>query len=131
MNLLIDTNAFLWYADGDPQLTSKAAQLITDPSNELFLSLASIWEIAIKSGIKKLKLPKNYSIYMADAIAALDLTVLPLSLDDCIAYERLPFPSKSHRDPFDRMIITQAVGNQLAVVGSDADFDAYGITRHW
>ncbi len=59
------------------------------------------------------------------------VTVLPITIDDCVEYEALPFPDPQHRDPFDRMIIAQALRNRLAVVGADAAFDSYGVMRLW
>jgi PIN domain nuclease of toxin-antitoxin system len=70
--------------------------------------MATVWEIAIKSGIGKLTLSGSYSSFMAQAIAGYGLVVLPITVDDCVKYEGLPFPLKDHRDPFDRIIITQA-----------------------
>lgn len=71
------------------------------------------------------------SIYIADTIATYRLAVLPITFDDCVAYETLPFPLARHRDPFDRMLVTQALRVNLDVVGADAGFGAYGATRHW
>jgi PIN domain nuclease of toxin-antitoxin system len=97
----------------------------------LFLSMATVWEIAIKAGLKKLTLSVSYAAFITRAITGYGLTVLPMTFDDCAAYEQLPFPDKQHRDPFDRMIVIHAVRNGLSVVGVDAAFDPYGITRLW
>ena len=131
MKVLLDTHTFLWHADSNPRLSATATALLVDPTNELFLSMASIWEIAIKVGLKKLILSSSYVPFMTKAITAYSLTVLPITFEDCADYESLPFPLPKHRDPFDRLIITHAKRNGLSIIGSDADFDAYGIVRLW
>ncbi len=131
MNLLLDTHAFLWHADGSPQMSATATALITNPANELFLSMASVWEIAIKVGMKKLTISAPYITFMTRAITGYGVSVLPVTFDDCAAYEQLSFPDPNHRDPFDRMIVTHALRGGLAIVGVDVAFDFYGITRLW
>ena len=131
MNLLLDTHTLLWHARGDPQLSNTAATLLADPANDLFLSMASAWELAIKVGLKKLNLAGPYSVFITNAINGLGLTVFPITTDDCAAYERLPFPDPQHRDPFDRMIVVHAQRNGLSVVGVDTSFDPYGVPRLW
>lgn len=92
MKLLLDTHTFLWHSDGSPQMSAKATVLLVDPGNELFLSMATAWEIAIKAGLKKLTLSDSYDAFMSRAIAGYGLTVLPITLDDCGEDEKLPFP---------------------------------------
>jgi PIN domain nuclease of toxin-antitoxin system len=131
VKLLLDTHAFLWHADGSPQLSAHAAALLADPANDLFLSMATLWEIAIKVGLKKLTLSCSYTEYMTKAIPGYGITVLPITLEDCAVYSSLPFPLDEHRDPFDRLIITHAQRNAASVIGADLNFDDYGITRLW
>jgi PIN domain nuclease of toxin-antitoxin system len=131
VKLLLDTHTFLWHADGDPHMSAAATALLVDPANELFLSMASVWEIAIKTGLKKLTLSAPFLTFMTKAITGYGITLVPMTLDDCAAYEQLPFPDPQHRDPFDRMIVIHAVRNSLSVVGVDPALDAYGITRLW
>lgn len=131
MNLLLDTHTLLWHANGDPQMSANATALLVDPANDLFLSMATVWEIAIKVGLQKLALSSPYVAFITRAIAGYGLTVLPISVADCAAYEQLPFPDPKHRDPFDRMLVVHAVRNGLVVVGLDMAFDSYGITRLW
>ena len=130
MKLLLDTHSLLWHANGDPQMSATATSLLVDPTNELYLSMASVWEIAVKVGLKKLMLSAPFVTFMTRAITGYGLTVL-VYVDDCAAYERLPFPEKQHRDPFDRMIIVHAQRDGLSVVGLDMAFDSYGVTRLW
>lgn len=131
MKLLLDTHTFLWHVDGNPQVSAAATALLVDPENELFLSAASAWEIAIKLGLGKLSLSRSYLQFMTESIGGYGLTVLPITVDDCAEYARLPFPSMGHRDPFDRLIITHAKRHDLRIVGADTNFDAYGIARLW
>jgi PIN domain nuclease of toxin-antitoxin system len=131
VKLLLETHTFLWHADGDPQMSAAATALLVDPANELFLSMASVWEIAIKTGPKKLSLSAPFVTFMQKAITGYGITLVPMTLDDCAAYEQLPFPDQKHRDPFDRMIVVHALRNGLSVVGIDSALDAYGITRLW
>ena len=131
MKLLLDTHTFLWHADGNPHMSATATALVVDPANELYQSMATVWEIAIKVGLKKLTLSSSYGPFMIKAITGYGLTVLPITFEDCAEYETLPFPLPQHRDPFDRLIITHAKRNGLAIVGTDVNFDPYGVTRFW
>jgi PIN domain nuclease of toxin-antitoxin system len=129
--LLLDTHTFLWHLDGSPRLSSSAIALLTNPANELLLSVVSVWEIAIKVNIGKLTLSAAFPVYVAVAIKGYRLTVLPLNQSDCDLYSTLPFPLHTHRVPFDRMLNTQALRQNLTVLGVDTNFDAYGVTRLW
>ena len=131
MNLLLDTHAFLWHVEGNLQMSPAASKVIGDPENELFLSTASVWEIAIKAGIGKLTLAAPFETFLSKAIHGYGIKVLPVTLDDCTTYEQLPFPDKQHRDPFDRMIIVHARKNGLPFIGNDVSFDSYAVTRIW
>jgi PIN domain nuclease of toxin-antitoxin system len=117
--------------EASPSLSGTAAALIADPANRLHLSMASVWEIAIKVGLKKMGLSVPFAIFLATAVNGYGLIVVPITTDDCIHYEALAFPDPKHRDPFDRMIVTHALREKLSVVGNDAAFDSYGITRLW
>ena len=131
MNLLLDSHTLLWLMEGNPSLSATASTLILDPANRLHLSMASVWEIGIKSGLKKMGLSVPYAKFLSTAVNGYGLTVLPITTDDCVRYEALPFPDKKHRDPFDRMIITHALRDGLPIVGVDALFDSYAVTRLW
>lgn len=131
MKLLLDTHTFLWYADGDPRLSFSAAEQLVDPTNELFLSTASVWEIAIKVGLEKLTLSSPYLTFMKKAISGYGLKVLPVTLEDCSAYEQLEFPNPKHRDPFDRMIITHAQRHGMTILSVDSAFESYDVPVFW
>ena len=128
MRLLIDTHAFLWFLLDDPQLSVKAAALIGDPNNEIVVSPASYWEIAIKISVGKYSLPEPYEVFMEREIAANDFGILHIEPRHAACVSTMPF---HHRDPFDRLIVAQAKVEQIGVISGDAAFDAYGITRFW
>lgn len=117
--------------EGHPNLSQRAVEAITDPSNQLYLSISSVWEIGIKSGLGKLGLAVPFSTFLDTAINGYGLIVLPITLEDCVRYQQLPFADKLHRDPFDRMIIIHALREGLTIVGADAAFDTYGLARLW
>lgn len=128
MRLLIDSHALIWYVDQHQQLSSTSHAAISDPSNELLLSAGSIWEIAIKIGIGKLVLTQPYSLWMSRALTDLGVTVLPITVEYADVQASLP---KHHSDPFDRLMVAQAIVEKIPIVSADAMMDAYGITRVW
>ena len=128
MRILIDTHALIWYVDQDHLLSQPARDAITDPDNDLLLSSGSIWEIAIKAGLKKLTLSMAYRDWIQRAIDDLGLSLLPITVDYADAQTLLP---NHHKDPFDRLIVAQARVERVPLVSADTAFDAYGITRLW
>ncbi len=128
MQLLLDTHTFLWYVTGDKRTSPEARNLITDADNGVFVSIASLWEIAIKFSIGKLTLTKPFSDLIPRQLDDNSIGVLDISLDDLALVAALPF---HHRDPFDRLIIAQAMGRSLPIVGRDRKFDAYDVTMIW
>ena len=131
MSLLLDSHTLLWLMQSNPRLSEEAVSLIADSSNLLYLSMASVWEIGIKSGLRKIGLSVPYATFLDTAINGYGLKILPITVDDCVRYEALPFPDREHRDPFDRMIIIHALRNGLSIVGIDTAFDSYGVNRLW
>lgn len=127
MNVLIDTHTFLWFVNDDPRLSETAAALL-EADTTVLLSVASVWEIAIKAGIGKLSLPKPFADFILEQLALNDITLLPIRVIDCERVISLPF---HHRDPFDRMIIAQALVDYIPIVSVDAAFDAYDVRRLW
>jgi PIN domain nuclease of toxin-antitoxin system len=128
MMLLLDTHAFLWFCQDDPSLSLSAKAIIEDPGNRKLLSIASCWEIAIKAGLGKLKLGEPSETYLANALSRTGFEILPISLAHAAGVEFLPM---HHRDPFDRLLIAQALAEGFEVVSIDAAYDQYGVTRHW
>ncbi len=128
MKLLLDTHAFLWFVWKDARLSSAARMLIVDPNNDLWLSAASCWEIAVKMSVGKLTLADPYDVFMRREITANRLRILPIELAHAAATAALPL---HHRDPFDRMLVAQSVAERAPLVSADAVFDRYGVTRLW
>ena len=128
MRLLLDTHAFLWYILDDPQLSATADALISDPTNEIEVSPASYWEIAIKIRLKKYSLPEPYEVFFDREIASNDFRILHIQVKHTAPLTTMPF---HHRDPFDRLIVAQALVEQIAIVSNDTFFDAYGVKRFW
>jgi len=128
MNLLIDTQAILWFLRGDSALSTRAKTLIEDASNRKFVSIASCWEIAIKAGLGKLRLAEPVHDLLSRELVRNNFELLPISLEHATAVETLPL---HHRDPFDRLLVAQSLGEGLPMVSSDAAMDEYGVQRLW
>ena len=128
MRLLVDSHSLIWAVDDPSRLSPAAITALQDPANELLVSAATVWEIAIKVGLGKLTLSMGYQDWMNKAIADLNLAILPVTVAYAAAQAGLPW---HHRDPFDRLLIAQALLDSLSVVSADAQFDAYGLTRIW
>lgn len=125
MRLLLDTHAFLWYITSDPKLPRHAYDAIRDKSNEVYLSVVSVWETFVKHQIGKLPLPVPADEYINDRRAAHRIQSLALDLS---AVSRLVALPLHHRDPFDRMLICQALQHELTIVTSDDQFRLYPVT---
>ncbi len=128
MNLLLDTHAILWFFWDDPQLSDAAKGAITDPGNRKLVSAVSYWEIAIKVSLKKLDLGEPYRSFMPREIARNCFDMLPVSLDHAAVVSDMAF---HHRDPFDRLLIAQAIWEKVPIISADTAFDAYSVTRIW
>jgi len=128
VRVLLDTHTFLWFVLGDSKLSSTARQQIEDQQNDKLLSPASYWEIAIKISLGKYTLPQPYEQFMQKAISDNGFIILPVEVKHTAALTNLPF---HHRDPFDRLIIAQAMVEQTRVISDDLAFDAYRVTRIW
>ena len=127
MRLLVDTHAFLWFLAGDRRLSAAARRAIEEADGEWWLSAASVWELSIKSSLGRLTLPAPADEYIADKVRQ-GLHVLSVDWPHAAAVERLPF---HHRDPFDRLIVAQALSDRLAIVTNDAVFGGYGVHVVW
>jgi PIN domain nuclease of toxin-antitoxin system len=128
MTLLLDTHAFLWWVDDAQGLSPRARRAIGKAGNECLVSLASIWEIALKSSLKKLRLGAPIERFVPEQMAANGFGMLGIEFDDVTLVESMPF---HHRDPFDRLLVAQALRNALVVVSRDRSFDRYGVERLW
>ena len=128
MRLLLDTHAFLWFFIGDASLSATARALIEDESNEKFFSVASLWEIAIKVSIGKLTLSAPFDEIFPDQLTNNGIDLLGITPSHVSPLTTLPF---HHRDPFDRLLIAQAMIDQMQIVSIDRAFDDYLVTRLW
>jgi PIN domain nuclease of toxin-antitoxin system len=128
MKLLLDTCTFLWIVTGSSQLSRRASQLFSDPSNEVFLSAASAWEIAIKHSMGRLPLPAPVSTYVVRLRERHGIAALPVGEEEALYLPRLP---KLHRDPFDRVLICQAIVNGFALLTPDPLVTQYPIRTIW
>ncbi|OLE51457.1 MAG: twitching motility protein PilT [Acidobacteria bacterium 13_1_20CM_3_53_8] len=128
MKLLLDTHTFIWFIMGSPNLSANARALIEDVANEKFLSVASLWEIAIKLSIGKLTLSVPFDVLIPQQLSLNGFELLNIEIDHAAIVATLPF---HHRDPFDRLLIAQAMFEKMPIVSIDTVFDAYPVTRLW
>ena len=128
MRLLLDTHAFLWFITDDQQLSAIAEGLISDADNEILISPASYWEIAIKVRLGKYPLSTPYETMITRGIDGNGFKVLPIEPRHTAVLTAMPF---HHRDPFDRLIVAQAEVERVPIVSVDAVLDAYGVQRLW
>ena len=128
MKLLLDTHTFLWFIDGNPQLSQVAHSLIEDLANQSVISVASLWEMAIKVSLGKLTLDEPFETLIPQQLHLNSFGLLDITLPHISYITSLPF---HHRDPFDRLLIAQATVEQIPIVSGDVAFDAYSVTRLW
>ena len=128
MRFLLDTHAFLWWFEGSGRLPLRARNAISDATNDKLVSAASAWEITTKYRLGKLPEASELAPNVVDAIAGEDFEELPVSVEDGARAGALP---ELHRDPFDRMLIAQAILHDLVLVSGDSMFDRYGVQRLW
>ncbi len=127
MKLLLDTHTFLWFIDDSPLLSAKGKTLL-EADNELLLSIGSLWEIAIKLCLGKLTVAMPTEVLMTQQLTSNDLDVLSITAPHLVTVSTLPL---HHRDLFDRLIIAQAMVEQIPIVSADPAFDTYPIQRLW
>ena len=128
MRALLDTYAFLWFIAGDSRLSMRARQVIEDTETSILLSIASAWEIAIKVSTGKLFLRNSLDRVISQHLQDNVIALLDITVDHTVRLMTLPF---HHRDPFDRLLIAQAMIEHMPILSADAAFDAYGIERIW
>ena len=128
MSYLLDTHTFLWMA-GDPlSLSEKVLEIVEEKNNHLYLSAASAWEIAMLQQLKRLELPDVPRRFIAEALQQLNVLPIPIGFTTVISAATLPF---IHRDPFDRLIIAEALKEKMTVLTKDKQFAEYGVTTVW
>ena len=126
--LLVDTHAFLWFAFDDPRLSARAAAEMASASTKLILSAASLWEMAIKHQIGKLRLEIPFAVFVERFVLGTDVVVAPVELPAILEYAALPL---HHRDPFDRLLIAEARARGCPILTSDDAFAAYAVETIW
>ncbi len=128
MRVLVDTQVFLWWVEGDRALPAKARAALADQENECLISMVSAWELAIKAGLGKLKLALPVKRYVVEHVAANGFRMLDIQMAHVGRVETL---DPHHGDPFDRLLIAQALEEKLPVVTADPVFRKYGVKRIW
>jgi len=128
VRLLLDTHTFLWFVTNDPQLSENALDAVAEPTNEVLLSPASYWEIAIKVSLGKYPLTVPFETFFQEGIEGSEMAILPIEVRHAAVLSSLPM---HHKDPFDRMMISQAIVEQIPIVSADSALDAYGVQRWW
>ena len=128
MRLLLDTHTVLWYLTGDPRMSATAIRLIDDPDNVKFVSPMVHWETAIKISIGKYTLHQPFDEFFQRGMQRTGFRDLPIQIQHTTLLSTMPF---HHRDPFDRLLVAQALAELMPVISSDAALDAYGVQRLW
>jgi PIN domain nuclease of toxin-antitoxin system len=125
---LLDTHTLLWFLLDDPKLAQPARDFIADGTNDILVSPASYWEIAIKISLGKYRLPEPLGVFMERELTQNALRILQIFPRHASLLTDLPF---HHRDPFDRLLIAQCLADKLPIVSGDARIDDYGVERIW
>ncbi len=128
MKLLLDSHAFIWSYDEQHKLSQKSRRELSNPANNLFLSVVSIWEIQIKIQNNKLKFQDTFADVIAEQQQINGLQILPMQLSHALYLENLPL---HHKDPFDRLLISQAVVENMTLVSADTNFAKYQVNLLW
>lgn len=128
MNLLLDSHTFVWVHEEPHKLSVNAALEILNPSNQLFLSVASVWELQIKIKLGKFSFSDIFENVIIQEQQANNLQILPVELSHALYLENLPL---HHKDPFDRLLISQAIVENMTLVSADASFANYQVNLLW
>jgi PIN domain nuclease of toxin-antitoxin system len=128
LNLLIDTHTLIWYYETDARISATARAFIEDPANLVFVSAASHWEIAIKISTGKLKLAESFLDFVQHAITDNGFSIVPIETRHTAQLTTLPY---HHRDPFDRLMVAQAIVETMPIISVDPALDSYAIRRIW
>lgn len=128
MRVLLDTSVFIWFIEDHPRLSTRAVDVLGDLSTDVYVSTASLWEMAIKAAIGKLVVEQPLVTVAMRNMSANDLEIMNIMISHIATVATLPL---HHRDPFDRMLIAQAVFEQMPIISADSAFDAYPVERIW
>jgi len=130
VRILLDTHALLWFYRGDRQLSNQARMLIENPGNTTLISPATYWELAIKVSLGKYGLMETFQEFIQHAIFDNNFAILPIEPSHAACLATLTYPS-THKDPFDRLLIAQAISEQIPIVSADQQFDVYPVKPVW
>lgn len=128
MRVLLDTCTFLWWMTSPKEVPSRALGVLRAAENEVFLSVATGWEIAIKRKLGRLDLPAGTAEFLADAVARHEITILAVTMVHAVGAGELPL---HHKDPFDRLLVAQARIEKLVIITPDPAFRSYGVKTLW
>ena len=128
MKILLDTHVFLWWIMDDESLSPVARRTISNAENELYFSAASAWEIAIKAGLGRIKLPSEIGTFIPGQLAENSIIGLPVQIGHALRVSKLP---QHHRDPFDRVLVAQAQVEKMPILTSDAEISKYDVEVIW
>jgi PIN domain nuclease of toxin-antitoxin system len=124
LKLLLDTHVFLWATNDVERLSPAAATAIQSPTNEVLVSIVSAWEVAIKVSIGKFKMPKPLAPYLQHLLTRHEFTILPIQFSHLETLEKLPL---HHHDPFDRLLVAQAIAEDATLITVDAQLRRYKV----
>lgn len=128
MRILLDTHTLLWFVDASPNLSDYARHVIDDPANQRVVSIVSLWEIAIKHSLGRLALSLPFDQYVATHLTPNKVEILPIEIEHLLTFARMLW---HHRDPFDRILVAQALTENVPIISVDTALDAYGVQRLW
>jgi PIN domain nuclease of toxin-antitoxin system len=126
--MLLDAHTLIWAVDDPSKLSARAAAELRNMGNDLLLGAGTLWEMSIKVGLNKLHLSRPFRQWMTQVVADLGLTIVPITIEAADLQAGLPL---HHKDPFDRLLVAQAIVDSIAVVSADTQLDAYGVNRIW
>lgn len=128
MKILLDTHTFLWFVMDSPKISKRAASLIESTDNEVYLSVASVWEMAIKISIGKLRIDERFEDFIMPELENNKFSLLNIEVQHLAKVVNLPF---HHRDPFDRLLAAQSLMMNMPILSRDTAFDYYELERLW
>ncbi len=128
MKVLLDTHALLWFVENSSNLSKYSCDLISDESTQRFVSIVSLWEITIKHSLGRLPLALPLEEFIATHVPEDKVTLLPISVPHLLTFANLPW---HHRDPFDRILVAQAISENIPIISVDNALDAYPVQRLW
>lgn len=128
MDILIDTHTFLWFIEDNYKLSKNAKEIIENENNRKFLSVASVWELGIKYSLGKIQFAPNFNDFIDEQLVVNNIVLLPIKLTHIKIVAELTL---HHKDPFDRLIIAQAIAENLPIISIDNIFDSYPIKKIW